>query len=88
MRPPRRSHRRLDAVAKEIDAENDILVLILTSHGSRGGVVVKAAGIEEMLSPWFLAHDASLHRRAAPRRDRFGLLFGNFPAARRCPIRW
>ena len=44
----------LDAVAKTMDAENDILMVILTSHGSRGGVIVKAAGIEETLSPWLL----------------------------------
>jgi peptidase C13-like protein len=34
----------LDSAAKGMDAENDILVLILTSHGSRGGLVVKAPG--------------------------------------------
>jgi hypothetical protein len=45
----------LDSVAKEIDHENDILVLILTSHGSRGGLVVKAGAREEVLSPRFLA---------------------------------
>jgi Peptidase C13 family len=45
----------LDSVAKEIDHENDILVLILTSHGSRGGLVVKAGAREEILSPWLLA---------------------------------
>ena len=45
----------LDSVAKEIDHENDILVLILTSHGYRGGLVVKAGAREETLSPWLLA---------------------------------
>jgi hypothetical protein len=45
----------LDAVAKEIDHENDILVLILTSHGSRDGLWVKAGRREEVLSPSFLA---------------------------------
>jgi hypothetical protein len=44
----------LDSVAKKIDVENDILLLILTSHGSRGGLVVKAGAREEMLSPWLL----------------------------------
>jgi hypothetical protein len=34
----------LDAAAKGLDAKNDILALILTSHGSRAGLVVKAAG--------------------------------------------
>jgi hypothetical protein len=45
----------LDKLAKEIDRENDILVLILTSHGSRGGLWVKAGAREEVLSPLFLA---------------------------------
>jgi Peptidase C13 family len=45
----------LDAVAKEIDAEHDILLLILTSHGSRAGLAVKAGAREETLSPWLLA---------------------------------
>jgi Peptidase C13 family len=44
----------LDSVAKTMDAENDILLMIFTSHGSRGGLAVKAAGIEETLSPWLL----------------------------------
>jgi hypothetical protein len=44
----------LDAVAKTMDAENDILLLIFTSHGSRGGLAVKSAGVEETLSPWLL----------------------------------
>jgi hypothetical protein len=44
----------LDSTAKKMDAENDILLLILTSHGSRGGLVVKAGATEEMLSPWLL----------------------------------
>ena len=41
----------LDSTAKEIDADNDILVLILTSHGSRAGLAVKAGPHEETLSP-------------------------------------
>jgi hypothetical protein len=45
----------LDSVAREIDADNDILVLILTSHGSRSGLVVRAGGRERMLSPALLA---------------------------------
>ena len=38
----------LDSVAKQIDHENDVLVLILTSHGSRGGLVVKAGAAGHM----------------------------------------
>jgi len=45
----------LDSAAKEMDAGNDILMLILTSHGSRGGLVVKAGAREAILSPALLA---------------------------------
>jgi hypothetical protein len=45
----------LDSTAKGIDADNDILVLILTSHGSRAGLAVKAGPHEETLSPALLA---------------------------------
>jgi hypothetical protein len=45
----------LDSAAREIDAENDVLMLILTSHGSRSGLVVKAGAREGMLSPALLA---------------------------------
>ena len=38
----------LDSVAKEIDHERDLLVLILTSHGSPAGLAVKAGAREEM----------------------------------------
>ncbi|MBV9968845.1 MAG: peptidase C13, legumain asparaginyl peptidase [Xanthobacteraceae bacterium] len=44
----------LDAVAKSMDAENDILLVIFTSHGSRGGLAVKSGYTEETLSPWLL----------------------------------
>ena len=33
----------LQAAANGMDADNDILFLILTSHGSRAGLAVKAA---------------------------------------------
>jgi hypothetical protein len=45
----------LDSAAHEIDADNDILMLILTSHGSRAGLVVKAGARESTLSPQLLA---------------------------------
>jgi hypothetical protein len=44
----------LDAVAKTMDAENDILVVILTTHGSPKGLAVKSGFTEETLSPWLL----------------------------------
>ena len=45
----------LHAAAKEIDAENDILLLILTSHGSRAGLAVKAGRLAQTLTPSKLA---------------------------------
>jgi hypothetical protein len=45
----------LDSAARGMDAENDILALILTSHGSRAGLVVRADGREDMLWPQILA---------------------------------
>jgi peptidase C13-like protein len=45
----------LDSAASELDVENDILVLILTSHGSRNGLAVKAGTREQTLSPSRLA---------------------------------
>jgi hypothetical protein len=44
----------LDSAAKEIDAENDILALILTSHGTKAGLVVRADGREDTLWPQIL----------------------------------
>jgi hypothetical protein len=44
----------LDTVSKTMDAENDVLVMIFTSHGTRGGLAVKAGFTEETLSPWLL----------------------------------
>jgi tetratricopeptide (TPR) repeat protein len=41
----------LQSAAKTMDVQNDILFLILTSHGSRGGLAVKAGTREETLSP-------------------------------------
>ena len=38
-----------------MDAENDILLLILTSHGSRAGLAVKAGAREDTLWPSVLA---------------------------------
>jgi tetratricopeptide (TPR) repeat protein len=41
----------LQSAAKTMDPENDILFLILTSHGSRAGLAVKAGARLEILSP-------------------------------------
>jgi len=41
----------LQAAAKGMDAENDILFLILTSHGSRTGLAVKAGRLTQTLTP-------------------------------------
>jgi hypothetical protein len=46
----------MEAVAIGMDAENDVLFLILTSHGSRDGLAVKAGRLEQTLTPSNLAH--------------------------------
>jgi hypothetical protein len=38
-----------------MDAENDVLFLILTSHGSRAGLAVKAGRLTQTLTPSNLA---------------------------------
>ena len=45
----------LQVAAKGMDAENDVLFLILTSHGSRDGLVVKAGRLTQTLTPSNLA---------------------------------
>ena len=45
----------LQAAASGIDAENDVLFLILTSHGSRAGLEVKAGRLTQTLTPSKLA---------------------------------
>jgi tetratricopeptide (TPR) repeat protein len=41
----------LQSTAKAMNADKDILVVILTSHGSRAGVAVKTPSRQEILSP-------------------------------------
>jgi hypothetical protein len=45
----------LQSAAERMDRENDLLFLILTSHGSRAGIAVQAGRHEETLSPTALA---------------------------------
>jgi hypothetical protein len=45
----------LQATANRMDAENDVLFLILTSHGSQEGLAVKAGRLEQLLTPLNLA---------------------------------
>src|SRR3954454_11565579 len=45
----------LQVAAKGMDAENDVLFLILTSHGSRAGLAVKAGRLTQTLTPANLA---------------------------------
>jgi hypothetical protein len=45
----------LKAAANGMDAENDVLFLILTSHGSRAGLAVKAGRLTQLLTPLNLA---------------------------------
>ncbi|QHO79285.1 peptidase C13, legumain asparaginyl peptidase [Bradyrhizobium sp. CCBAU 051011] len=46
----------LQAAANGMDVKNDILLLILTSHGSREGLAVKAGRLEQTLTPSNLAY--------------------------------
>jgi hypothetical protein len=46
----------LQAAANGMDAENDVLFLILTSHGSRAGLAVKAGRFTQTLTPSNLAN--------------------------------
>ncbi len=46
----------LQVASKGMDAENDVLFLILTSHGSRAGLAVKAGRLTQMLTPSRLAN--------------------------------
>ena len=41
----------LQVAAKGMDAENDVLFLILTSHGSPAGLAIKAGRFTEHLEP-------------------------------------
>jgi hypothetical protein len=59
----------LQSAAERMDRENDLLFLILTSHGSQAGVAVQAGRREETLSP---------AGRTTPHCDYFGLLFRRF----------
>src|SRR6266852_3688498 len=45
----------LPAAANGMDADNDVLFLILTSHGSRAGLAVKAGRLTQTLTPSNLA---------------------------------
>src|SRR5438477_13164380 len=45
----------LQVAANRMDAENDVLFLILTSHGSRAGLAVKAGRLTQTLTPYNLA---------------------------------
>ena len=46
----------LQAAANGMDPENDVLFLILTSHGSRGGLAVKPGRLTQTLTPSNLAN--------------------------------
>jgi hypothetical protein len=47
--------RTLRTAASGLDAEKDVLFLILTSHGSKDGLAIKAGRLEETLTPSRLA---------------------------------
>jgi hypothetical protein len=56
----------LQSAAKAMDRENDVLFLILTSHGSQAGVAVQAGRRDQTLSPPALA--AMLDRTSVQHR--------------------
>ena len=75
----------LQAEAKKMNGESDILFLILTSHGFRDGLAVVAgrASRNPQAIPAF--RDARPHGSAKQGRDHFGLLFWHLhTSARRC----
>jgi hypothetical protein len=77
----------LQVAANGIDAENDVLFLILTSHGSRAGLAVKAGQLTQTLTPSNLAE---MLARAYDTRwwsSRPAILESLSPASR-TPIHW
>src|ERR1700747_1588936 len=48
--------RSLQEAANRLDAEKDVLFLILTSHGSPDGLAIKAGRLTQMLTPSRLAN--------------------------------
>src|SRR5262249_18387380 len=56
----------LQSAAKAMDVQNDVLFLILTSHGSKAGLAVQAVTRQETLSPSALVtmlNDTLVHHR-------------------------
>ncbi|WP_197424087.1 hypothetical protein [Bradyrhizobium valentinum] len=56
----------LQAAANGMDANNDILFLILTSHGSRAGLAVKAGRLTQTLTPSISPTCAAQYGRYPP----------------------
>src|SRR5213592_5012273 len=65
----------LQAAANGMDADNDILFLILTSHGSRAGLAVKAGRLTQTLTPSKSRLHAGADRHAIQGGGHLGLLF-------------
>ena len=74
----------LQSASETMDADNDVLVVILTSHGSRAGLEVKAGSHEEVLSPLALikALDETPARVAVGRTGTRGVEIGHAFAER------
>ena len=73
----------LQAEAKKMNGESDILFLILTSHGSRDGLAVVAGRLVETLKPSDLSEMLSRTGVRKQGRDHFGLLFWRLHTASR-----
>ena len=75
----------LQAEAKKMNGESDILFLILTSHGSRDGLAVVAGRLAETLKPSHLSEMLGRTGVTKQGRDHFGLLFWRLhTSSRRC----
>jgi Peptidase C13 family len=78
----------LQAAANGMDAENDVLFLILTSHGSRAGLAVRAGRLTQTLTP------SNLAEMLARTGMRYKVVVisacysGVFILVSRTPIRW
>ncbi len=65
----------LQVASNGMDAENDVLFLILTSHGSRAGLAVKAGRLTQTLTPSYLADMLARTGGATQGGGHLGLLF-------------
>jgi hypothetical protein len=78
----------LQATANGMDANNDILFLILTSHGSRAGLAVKAGRLTQTLTPSNLANMLARTGMRYKVMVISACYSGSLSLVLRTPIRW